>query len=121
MAPADNAEALPERFEDLEPAERLRVLKAGSAMTHFVFARAAAVLLSVPVGQTGYIRSGSAFVLRLPGLSGHCLARRDGMARRNEDRESNRVPGERPRNKPERSPRLEGRAERHCLSAPLAG
>ena len=66
MALLDNTRVLPERFEDLEAAERLRVLKAASAMTHFVFARAAAVLLSVPVGQTGYGRSGSGFVLRLP-------------------------------------------------------
>jgi len=65
MAPLDDTRVLPERFEDLEPAERLRVLKAGSAMTHFVFARAAAVLLSAPVGQTGYVRSRSGFVLRL--------------------------------------------------------
>jgi hypothetical protein len=50
MASADNTQVLPERFEDLEPAERLKVLKAGSAMTRFVFARAAAVLLSTPVG-----------------------------------------------------------------------
>jgi len=59
MTLLDNTPVLPERFEDLEHAERLRVLKAASAMTHFVFARAAAVLLSVPVGQTGYIRSAS--------------------------------------------------------------
>lgn len=65
MAPLDDTPVLPERFEDLEPAERLTVLKAGSAMTHFVFARAAAVLLATPVGQTGYVRSGSGFVLRL--------------------------------------------------------
>ncbi len=65
MASADNPPALPERFEDLEPAERLKVLKAGSAMTHFVFARAATVLLSAPVGKSGYVRSGSGFTLRL--------------------------------------------------------
>jgi hypothetical protein len=65
MSPLDDTRVLPERFEDLEPAERLRVLKAGSAMTHFVFGRAVAVLLSAPIGQSGYLRSGSAFVLRL--------------------------------------------------------
>jgi hypothetical protein len=61
-----DSRALPERFEDLEPAERLRVLKAGSAMTHFVFSRTAAVLLAGRLGQTGYVRSGSGFVLQLP-------------------------------------------------------
>jgi hypothetical protein len=66
MAPLDDTRVLPERFEDLEPAERLRVLTAGSAMTHFVFARTAAVLLSAPIGQTRFVRSGSGFVLRLP-------------------------------------------------------
>lgn len=65
VLPDNNTQGLPERFEDLEPAERLKVLKAGSAMTRFVFSRAAAVLLSTPVGNGSYLRSGSGFVLRL--------------------------------------------------------
>lgn len=64
MSTFDKTHTLPERFEDLAPEERLRVLRAGSAMTHFVFARAAAVLLAAP-GQSGYVRSGSGFVLSL--------------------------------------------------------
>ena len=56
---------LPDRFSDLSPDERLRVLKAGHAMTRFVFARAAAVLIAPHIGRAGRIANGSAFVVRM--------------------------------------------------------
>lgn len=56
---------LPARFEDLPPQERLRVIKAGSAMTHLVFRHAVPILISPPPGRFGVVTNGSGFLLRI--------------------------------------------------------